>query len=118
MEQVGKILLITKKEYEEYEKKAKIVNSQRDSQKLNMSLRMPYYIPTINDFESNPDISITDLLPYYVYLMTKTEDGKYLIEPDNPVLQETREYLIKEISPRILIVENKNALNNLLDKIE
>ena len=115
MYEIGNILIVTQKEYDEYEKKAKQIQDQRESHELNMKLRFPYYIPTAEEVESHKNVSVADLFPYFVYLTTTDDNGKYLVEPDNEELNNTRIVLNKEYRSRIFVMDNEEEAKRLVE---
>lgn len=119
MYEIDDKIIITKSEYEEYLKKAHVIYSQRwNTESINMRLRFPYYIPTIEDIERHRDMPIADILPYYIYLMARDQSGNYLVEPDDEILAETREYLKRIYEHRIIVVDSANAEKKLIKRIK
>lgn len=117
MKEIGNILIITRQEYEDYEKKARIIQAQKDSRTLNMRLRFPYYIPYVEDVAAHQYIPLSQIVPYYIYLTTLDENGEYLVEPDNEELNETRKYMSELYESRIYVVEDKEEEKQFADKI-
>ena len=95
MHEIGDYIIITRKEYEEYEERARIIKKQKSSKVLNMRLRFPYYIPEPEEVLEHMNIPLKQILPYYIYITTMDDNGDYLIEPDNKTLNETRETLME-----------------------
>ena len=83
-----------------------------------MRLRFPYYIPTLEDIERHRDMPIVDILPYYIYLMARDQSGSYLVEPDDEILAETREYLKRIYEHRIIVVDSANEEKKLIKRIK
>lgn len=117
MQEVGDYIIITRREYEEYEEKARIIQRQKQSKELNMRLRFPYYIPEPEEVLSHMDIPLKKILPYYIYLTTMDDNGDYLIEPDNKTLNETRETLMENYQAFIYIVEDEDEMYALIKKL-
>lgn len=118
MNEIGKAIIITKNEYKLLEDKAKLVVKQRyNTKSLNMRLRFPYYIPEESDVENHRELPISEILPYYTYLMTMDDNGNYIVEPDDETLNKTREYMRRVYEERIIIVENAIAEQELIDNI-
>ncbi len=117
MNEIGNTVIITKSEYRTLEEKARMIIDQRNNtQSLNMRLRFPYFIPDEYDIESHRDLPISELLPYYIYIMVKDEAGNYLVEPHDDTLNSTREYMKRVYENRIIIVENAIEEQELIDK--
>lgn len=119
MYEINDIIILTLKEYEEYERKARIICSQRENREsINMRLRFPYYIPTPEDVEKHKKIPLSDIIPYYIYLMVKDENDVFLVEPDDELLNETRDYMRMIYEPRIFIVNSTSEEKALIKKIK
>ena len=117
MHEINNFIILTQQEYDKYEEKARTIIKQRDDRKtLNMQLRFPYYIPEVEDVEKHLDLPIKDVLPYYIYLTMLDDDGKYMVEPDDEILNETRDYMKQIYEPRICIVENEKEERKLVEK--
>ena len=117
MFEVGDYIIITRKEYEEYEERARIIQKQKSSKVLNMRLRFPYYIPEPEEVLEHMNIPLKQILPYYIYLTTMDDNGDYLIEPDNKTLNETRETLMENYQAFIYIVEDEDEMYALIKKL-
>jgi len=119
MYEIDDKIIITQKEYDEYLEKAKVIYRQRmNTQTINMRIRFPYYIPTCEDVEKHADIPIKDILPYYIYITAMDEKGDYLVESDDDILNETREYMKKLYDPRIIVVNNTSEEKKLIKRIK
>lgn len=117
MHEIGDYIIITRKEYEEYEERARIIKKQKSSKVLNMRLRFPYYIPEPEEVLEHMNIPLKQILPYYIYLTTMDDNGDYLIEPDNKTLNETRETLMENYQAFIYIVEDEDEMYALIKKL-
>ena len=117
MHEIGDYIIITRKEYEEYEERARIIQKQKSSKVLNMRLRFPYYIPEPEEVLEHMNIPLKQILPYYIYLTTMDDNGDYLIEPDNKTLNETRETLMENYQAFIYIVEDEDEMYALIKKL-
>lgn len=117
MKEIGNAVVITKSEYRALEEKARLIVRQRsDTQSLNMRLRFPYFIPDEFDIENHRELPISEVLPYYIYLMVQDENGNYLVEPDDKTLNNTRDYMRRVYEDRIIVVENAIEEQELIDK--
>ena len=117
MHELGNILIITEKEYEKYKQRARAVYNQRESHTLNMKLRFPYFIPTLEDIKKHKDISISDIFPYYVYLTVTDEDDNYVFEPDNMELNASRSLMYSIFKPRIFVVNSNEEERIMVEKL-
>lgn len=119
MHEVGNVIILTQKEYDEYVYKAKVICSQRENREtINMRLRFPYYIPTPDEVEKHKDLPMSVLLPYYIYLTVKDDKNRYIVEPDDEILNETREYMRLLYESRIYVVDNTSEEKKLIKMIK
>ena len=116
MEQHGRYVIITKEEKEELRSKAREIYNYRDSEQINLRERLPYYIPTYRDFTMS-GIPLVEKLPYYYFIMEKNENGEYMFENDNEVLNYDRSRLEYYYSPYIIVVESSEEIEEAKEYI-
>lgn len=118
MQEINNIVILTEAEHQELEEKArKIIEERNNTKTLNMRLRFPYYAVCPEDVEQHKDIPLSDILPYYIYLTIMDDKGEYLVEPDDKLFNETREYMDEIYGSRIVVVETAEEEEDLVNRI-
>ena len=116
MKQYDKYVIMTRKEREVLRNKAREVYSYKNAEKINLKKRLPFYIPTFNDFTKS-GIPLIEMIPYYIFITEKLEDGRYMYEGNNKEFNQMRKELEERYNPRIVVVESEKEIEAAEEKI-
>lgn len=117
MRQYDRYVIVTEEEMELLHRKAWEVYSYKDAAKIDLKKRLPYYIPTYSDFTKS-GIPFSAMLPYYIFITEKTEDGKYMYEGHNEDFNNMRRKLEERYNPRIIKVASAGDMDAAIEKIK